>query len=112
MRIETYFQNARLRAHLPPAHAPRAAVVAMALPAGQRRKRKPEDFCCLPCALMLPALEVEPAGFARLRSGALQPTMAPRACSSIGRTARRSRKTLPRGGVCVSTQPSAARSVA
>jgi 23S rRNA (adenine2503-C2)-methyltransferase len=103
MRIETLRE--RLRAHgAGPAHVHRVLRLwAMALPQGSG-KRKPEDFLPLAVRAMLPALEVELAGLARLRSEHPADDGSSRLLVELADGQAVESVLLPRGGVCVSTQ--------
>ncbi len=103
MRIETLRE--RLRAHgAGPAHVHRVLRLwAMALPQGSG-KRKPEDFLPLAVRAMLPALEVELAGLARLRSEHPADDGSSRLLVGLADGQAVESVLLPRGGVCVSTQ--------
>ena len=103
MRIETLRE--RLRAHgAGPAHVHRVLRLwAMALPQGSG-KRKPEDFLPLAVRAMLPALEVELAGLARLRSEHPADDGSSRLLIELADGQAVESVLLPRGGVCVSTQ--------
>ena len=103
MRIETLRE--RLRAHgAGPAHVHRVLRLwAMALPQGSG-KRKPEDFLPLAVRAMLPALDVELAGLARLRSEHPADDGSSRLLVELADGQAVESVLLPRGGVCVSTQ--------
>ena len=103
MRIETLRE--RLRAHgAGPAHVHRVLRLwAMALPQGSG-KRKPEDFLPLAVRAMLPSLEVELAGLARLRSEHPADDGSSRLLVELADGQAVESVLLPRGGVCVSTQ--------
>ncbi len=103
MRIETLRE--RLRAHgAGPAHVHRVLRLwAMALPQGSG-KRKPEDFLPLAVRVMMPALEVELAGLARLRSEHPADDGSSRLLVELADGQAVESVLLPRGGVCVSTQ--------